>query len=178
MQDAKGIGRTMGRKIAKARKGQSEIMEYILMVVFLVAAIIAIILFLTWWNTQQLQMEGFRNRQDRVVAIAEQMMGDYMLANGDSVFDDAKLTSVNAAGIKCEDLQKIYGTNWYAKIKSLDMEGERKCDWNNYPGCNMWTLCEYGGTPKERLVQKFPVNVYRKVTDRVSLGILEVGVYS
>lgn len=173
----------MGHKILGARatsglKGQSEMMEYILMVVFLVAAIIAIILFLSWWNIQQLQMEGFKSRQDRVVSIAEYMMNDYMLANGDSVFDDAKLTSVNAAGIKCEDLQKIYGTGWYVKIKSLDMEGEKKCDWSGYPGCNVWTFCNYQERPESRSAYNFPVNVYRKVSDKVALAVLHVEVYS
>jgi hypothetical protein len=159
-------------------KAQSEMMEYILMVVFLVAAIIAIILFLSWWNIQQLQMEGSKNLDDRVVSIAQLMMNDYMLANGDSVFDDAKLTSVAAAGIKCEDLQKIYGTGWYVKIKSLDMEGERPCTWNSYPGCNTWTFCNYVEHPESRSVYNFPVNVYRKASDKMALAVLHVEVYS
>lgn len=159
-------------------KGQSEMMEYILMVVFLVAAIIAMMLFLSWWNIQQLQMEGSKDLDRRAVSIAEYMMNDYMLTNGDSMFDDAKLTSVAAAGIRCEDLERIYGTGWYVKIKSLDMGGEKKCDWNSYPGCNTWTFCSYQGHPESRSAYNFPVNVYRKVSDKASLAVLHVEVYS
>jgi len=159
------------------RKGQSEIMEYILMVVFIVAAIIAIIIFLTWWNLQQFQMDAFKNRQDRVVGIGQYIMGDYMFTNGDSVFDDAKLTAINAS-MSCDDLQKILGTNWYVKIKALDMAGEKPCKWNDYPDCNVWSICTYKENAKDRLGQNFPVNVYRKVSDKTALGVLYVEVYS
>jgi len=159
------------------RKGQSEIMEYILMVVFIVAAIIAIIIFLTWWNLQQFQMDAFKNRQDRIVGIGQYMMGDYMFTNGDSVFDDAKLTAINAS-MNCDDLQKILGTNWYVKIKALDMGGEKPCKWNDYPDCNVWSICTYKENAKDRFGQNFPVNVYRKVWDKTALGVLYVEVYS
>jgi hypothetical protein len=159
------------------RKGQSEIMEYILMVVFIVAAILAIIFFLTWWNVQQFQMDAFKNRQDRVVGIGQYMMGDYMFTNGDSVFDDAKLTAINAS-MSCDDLQKILGTNWYVKIKALDMGGEKPCKWNDYPDCNVWSMCGYMENAKELFGQNFPVTVYRKVSDKTALAVLYVGVYS
>jgi hypothetical protein len=159
------------------RKGQSEIMEYILMVVFIVAAIIAIIIFLTWWNLQQFQMDAFKNRQDRVVGIGQYMMGDYIFTDGDSVFDDAKLTAINAS-MTCEDLQTILGPNIYVKIKVLDMNGDKPCKWNDYPDCNVWSICSYKENAKDRLGQNFPVNVYRKLTDKTALGILYVEVYS
>jgi len=159
------------------RKGQSELMEYVLMVVFIVAAIIAIIFFLTWWNVQQFQMDAFKNRQDRVVGIAQYMMGDYMFTNGDSVFDDAKLTAINAS-VTCEEMQKILGTGFYVKIKSLDMNGEKPCKWNEYPDCNAWSICGYKANARDRFGQNFPVNVYRKVSDKTALGVLYVEVYS
>lgn len=161
------------RACGERRKAQSEIMEYILMVVFIVAAIIAIIIFLTWWNVQQFQMDAFRNRQDRIVGIGQYMMGDYMFTNGDSMFDDAKLTAINAT-MTCEDLQKILGTSWYAKITALDMAGEKPCRWNDYPDCNVWSICNYR---ENHIANKFPVNVYRKVSDKVAMAVLEVGVY-
>jgi hypothetical protein len=151
-------------------------MEYVLMVVFIVAAIMAIIFFLYWWNIQQFQMDAFKNKQDRISGIAQYMMGDYMFANGDSIFDDAKLTAINAS-VSCEDLQKILGTGWYVKITALDMDSEVPCKWNDYPGCNVWSMCSRKDSP-EMLGQIFPVNVYRKVTDKTAMGILYVEVYS
>jgi len=159
------------------RKGQSEIMEYVLMIVFIVAAIMAIIFFLTWWNLEQFKADAFKNKQDRIAGIAQYMMGDYMFTNGESIFDDAKLTAINAT-ITCEDLQKILGTGWYVKIKALDMEGEAPCKWNAYPGCNVWSMCGQRQDVTDRLGQNFPVNVYRKVTDKTALGIMYVEVYT
>jgi len=160
------------------RKGQSEIMEYILMIVFIVAAIIGFMLFLTWWNITQIQAQGFKDREDRVVALAQNMMNDYMFANGDSVFDDAKLTSVAAAGIGCDELSLIYGVDWYVNITALDMPMERKCDWNGYPNCNYWSFCTYQEHPESRSAYNFPVNVYRKATNRMSLAVMHVEVYT
>jgi hypothetical protein len=158
-------------------RGQSELMEYMLMVVFLVAAIIGLILFLTWWSGTQLQAEGFKDRQDRVTSIAKSMMAEPMLVNTQSVFDDAKLTALISVS-PCVKLQDMYGEKWYAKIKSLDMSPDRACTWSDYPVCNAWSICSPPAEKRTMLVQKFPVNVYRKLSDRVSLGILEVGVYS
>jgi len=159
------------------RKGQSEIMEYILMVVFIVAAIIAIILFLTWWNIQQFQMDAFKNKQDRIVGVGQYLMGDYIFTNGDSVFDDAKLTAINAS-MTCEELQAIIGQNVYVRIEAFDMPGDKPCRWNDYPDCNVWSICSQKQNAKDVLGQNFPVNVYRKVSDKTALGMLYVEVYS
>ena len=149
-------------------------MEYMVMVVLIVGAIIAIILFLTWWNITQLEMQGSKNRDDRILALGETLSGDYLLVNDQYMFDDAKLSSLGAIQA-CDKLQSQLGTGWYARIKSLDMGGEVPCTWNNYPECNVWTICSY---KEKQPAQIFPVNVYRKSSDRVALAILEVGVYS
>ncbi|HJW96723.1 MAG TPA: hypothetical protein VJ485_01000 [archaeon] len=167
----------LGARVPSSLKGQSEMMEHILMVVFIVAAILALILFLTWWNVQQLNMEASRNRQDRILDLAQHMMGDYLLVNENYMLDDAKLTSVNAVS-GCEKLERLFGTDWYARVRALDMEDEIPCTWNNYPDCNSWTICSYPEERRNVLVQKFPANVYRKVSDKVALAVLEVGVYS
>ena len=160
------------RALSGQRKAQVELMEYILLVVFIAASIIGIILFLSWWNAKQLQVEGFKNQEDRLLAIGQYIMSDYSFVNGESMLDDSKLTSINAIHA-CQDLEGIFGSGWYARIKSLDMEGSKECDWMNYPECNSWAICDY---TKVHISQKFPVNVYRKVQDKVALGILEVGV--
>jgi hypothetical protein len=110
------------------------------------------------------------------VGIGQHLMADYMFTNGDSMFDDAKLTSINAT-VTCEDLQGMLGKNWYVKITALDMGGEKACRWNDYPDCNVWSICGYRSS-RESLGQNFPVNVYRKSSDKVALGILYVEVYS
>ena len=112
-----------------SQKGQSEIMEYVLMVLFIVASVIAIILFLTWWNTQQLQMQGSQDRADSIVSLAQHLQADYMFISQDSMFDDSKLTSIGTDA--CARLQQLFGEGWYARIKSLDMEGDVPCTCEN-----------------------------------------------
>ena len=162
------------------RKGQSELMEYMLMLVFIVAAVIGIIIFLTWWNVTQFQMQGSKNRQDRVLSIGQDMMADYTLSDGESVFDDSKLTSLLALGPvdSCKGIEAIYGTSWYVKIKALDMGGETKCDWTTYPNCNVWEICSPKAHPESVSAQSFPVNVYRKVSGKVALAVLRVEAYT
>jgi hypothetical protein len=155
-------------------KGQSEIMEYMIMVLLIVGAIIGIMLFLAWWGGQQVKAEGFSNQQDRIVSIAQVLMADYMFVDGDSMFSDAKLTALNST-ISCEELQDVLGAGWYITVKALDMPGNVPCSWNGYPDCNYWAICPY---KKEHMGQKFPVNVHRIVSDTVALGVLEVGVYT
>jgi len=164
---------TLGAKtLSGRRKAQAELLEYLLLVVFIVASIIGIILFISWWNAQQLNIQGFQNQEDRMLGIAQHIMTDQAFANGDSMLDDAKLTSIIALHA-CQELEGIFGVGWYAKVKSLDMEGEIPCSWSAYPECNSWTICDY---KEKHIGQKFPVNVYRKVSDKVALGVLEVGV--
>ena len=165
----------------RARKGQSEIMEYMLMVVFIVASVIGIILFLTWWNVAQLDMKKGDILDARAEGLTQLLKEDSMLTAGPSVFDDAKLTSLGLSGVKCEDLEKEFGTNWYAKIAALDVEGEIPCTWDNYPECNEWSLCskkEIGNVKTVLAKQPFPVNVYRKSSDSVAMGALYVEVYA
>jgi hypothetical protein len=156
-------------------------MEYMLMVVFIVASVIGIILFLTWWNVVQLDAKKTDNLDNRAEGLTQQLKGDYMLTTADSVFDDAKLTSLIPAGVKCSDLEKEFGSNWYAKIVALDMDGETPCTWDNYPGCNTWSLClkkEKSDVDTLWGKQPFPVNVYRKSMDKMAMGVLYVEVYA
>jgi hypothetical protein len=171
----------LGASSPAGRKGQSEIMEYMLMVVFIVASVIGIILFLTWWNVTQLDMKKTDNLDDKAEGLTQQLKADFMLTNTDSVFDDAKLTSLIPAGVKCADLEKEFGSNWYAKIIALDMDKETPCTWDNYPDCNTWSLCikkARGDVSTVWAKQPFPVNVYRRASDRIAMGVLYVEVYS
>lgn len=154
-------------------KAQYEIMEYIFMTVFLIVVIIGLMLFLFWWNFSQFKIEEIKNKDNRIISIARYIMVDPVFVNEDSIFDDAKLTAINMT-IKCKELEDILGDGWYLKIKSLDLEGEKYCNWLRYPDCNFWVICKEN---KDHISQKFPVNIYRKISDKISIGILEVGVY-
>ncbi len=157
-------------------KAQSEIMEYIFMVVFLMALIIGLMLFLSWWNVSQSRVEALQSKEERIASITRYLMSEPMFANEDSMFDDAKLTAINDTDtVKCQEFEGILGSGWYVKIRSLDMEGEHPCKWSNYPDCNLWVICK---EKQNHIAQRFPVNIYRKISDNVSIGILEVGVYS
>ncbi|RLJ05407.1 MAG: hypothetical protein DRP18_03165 [Candidatus Aenigmatarchaeota archaeon] len=155
-------------------KSQSEIMEYVFIVFFLVLIIFAIIFFLTYWQTSQFKLEKSKETENRILFVAEHFMNMPFLVKEKLMFDDSKLTAVTKL-MECEDLQKIFGKNWYVTIKVFD--GEKKmCRYSNYPDCNYWEFCvENKG--KESKSYNFPVNIYRKKENRVDMGVMKVGIY-
>ena len=87
------------------------------------------------------------------------------------MFEDSKLTSIT-----CKDLQEIYGTGWFAELEALDYMnlGEENpiCDDQNYPLCGKWVYCDRSD---EAIIFELPVNIYRKRSDEVDIGLLKVG---
>jgi Tfp pilus assembly protein PilE len=180
---------------SKFMKGQGQMLEYVLLMVFIVIVILALIFFLTWWQISQLSVEKSKNQQDRTLSLIKQFLDSPYMTKENSMFDDGKLTALamtdNEIDKSCQRLQAVYGTDWYAEIRLKDGKPPAKCDQMNYPDgtrdCNYWTLCEQQQGAKGKVSQIIPVNVYRNigfvldvtgaVLPRTYIGTLNVTVY-
>jgi len=146
-------------------------MEYVLLSFFVMLIIVLITLFLTGW-----QMSTIGSEQRKVTyAKAEFLLraftnSPYINKNTykeGSMLEDSKLSSIT-----CDDLEKLYGTGWYAEVESLEFKDE--CTIDNYPLCGKWSYCKKEG---EATTFEIPVNIYRKTTGEIDIGFLKVGLY-
>ncbi len=151
-------------------------MEYILLTFFILLVIVGLLFFLSWWQFSQLGMEEHKVRMDRVMSLAQQVSNSPYFVKENSMFDDAKLTALKSLGSDvCTGMESIFGYGWFIKVRLFDGTGEEvPCTWGNYPECNSWTFCAKGQKNTSRAI---PVNVYRKMSEKNSVGILEVGIY-
>jgi hypothetical protein len=167
-------------------KGQTGMMEYILMVFFIMVIIVVLIIFLSGWQVTQLQLEKSKGSFDRALSVTKMALDSPYLVKEDSMFDDTKLASALRPGM-CEEMEKVFGQNWFLEVctgECMGCEGECVvCEANAYdPDCNYWSLCKSEGRYDAYVL---PVNVYRKMayvyTDsvfpRTDLGTLKVGVF-
>ena len=172
-------------------KGQGQMLEYVLMMVFIVAVILGLIFFLTWWQISQLGVEQTKNQQDRALSLLKQFTDSPYMTKENSVFDDAKLTVLSSMiPDACERLQGVYGTDWHAEIRLFDDNPLTKCTQTSYPDgireCNYWTICP-DLPAKAKITRVIPVNIYRNigfltnatnaVLPRTYIGTLNVTVY-
>lgn len=157
------------------RKGQVSIMEYILLTFFILMVILALIFFLSWWQLTQLGMEEHKLKMEKVFLAASHVTNSPYFVKENAIFDDAKLTAAKSLGPSiCKDFEKFLGFDWFIKIKSFEGDGDVPCTWMNYPDCNSWEFCTKNQKNTSRIL---PVNIYRKVSEKNAVGILEVGVY-
>ncbi|MEE9323141.1 MAG: hypothetical protein V3U72_01220 [Candidatus Aenigmarchaeota archaeon] len=152
-------------------RGQAQLMEYVLLGFFVILIIVLITLFLTGW---QISTTGSEQRK-LVYAKAEFLLraftnSPYINKNTykeGSMLEDSKLTSIT-----CEDLEKLYGTGWFAEVESLEFSDE--CSGENYPLCGKWSYCKKEG---DATIFEIPVNIYRKTTGEIDIGFIRVGLY-
>lgn len=154
------------------RKGQVQIMEYILLSFFVILVIVIATLLLTGWQITTARSEQQRVFYDRAEFILRAFTNSpYINKAGfkeGSMMEDSKLTAIT-----CGDLQKLYGDGWYASIETLEFKDE--CDYDNYPLCGKWVYCM---KDQDATSFELPVNVYRKSTGEVDAAILIVGLYN
>ena len=174
-------------KIGNRLFGQSQMLEYVLLMVFVIAVILALMIFLTWWQISQLGVEKGKNQQDRALSLLKLFSDSPYMAKENSMLDDGKLT-VLAAMLPdaCERLQKVYGNDWHAEIRLFDGNPLVQCSQATYPDCNYWRLCPEQQA-KAKVARIIPVNIYRNigftldvtnaVLPRTYLGTLNVTVY-
>lgn len=152
------------------RIGQAHLMEYVLLTFFAVLILLLIAFFLTGW-----QITGAESQKQELVlqkslfVLKSFSNSPYINRRGfkeGSMFEDSKLTV-----LKCEDLQNLFGKSWWAEIY---IPGYTEiCTEENYPNCGYWKFCE---KESESIIYEIPVNIYRKVSGNVDIGILRVGV--
>jgi len=174
-------------------KAQANMMEYVLMTFFMFAIIVALIFFLSGWQTMQTQVAHVGEYLERGVDIADSILNSPYFIKGNEMIinpmlDDSKLMTLNTTDGICDMLENIFGANWFVEIRVFDYssdgsDGAVECTLNSYPDCNLWTICKQD---RDSVLFVLPVNVYRKawldadtgVRGRTDIGILTVGVYA
>ena len=104
-------------------KGQSSIMEYMLMAFFMLFVIVVIIFFLGWWQFSQLgaEQESLKIRESDV--LMNRLINSPLFVIENSVFDDSRLMSMQSLGTDlCDDLSPIFGDRWFLELESLNPE--------------------------------------------------------
>lgn len=153
-------------------KGQVHLMEYVLLSFFVLLIIVMITFFLTGWQMSTIGSEQTRVTYTKAGFLLRAFTNSpYINKNTykeGSMLEDSKLSSIT-----CDDLEKLYGTGWYAEIEILD-SGE-ECTAENFPLCGKWSYCKKEG---DALIFEIPVNIYRKTTGRIDIGLLRVGLYN
>jgi hypothetical protein len=153
-------------------KGQAQLMEYVLLSFFILLVIVVITLFLTGWQITTTGSEQRKVLYDRAEFLLRAFTNSpYINRNTykeGSMMEDSKLTSVT-----CGDLEKLYGSGWFAEVESLEFSDE--CSGENYPLCGKWSYCKREGNA---ITFEIPVNIYRKTTREIDIGFLRVGLYT
>lgn len=170
---------------SRGRKGSVEMMEYMFLTLFVVAIVIAFVIFLSWWQVSQANVERSKSELDRTLALTRSMLVSPMLAKGDSMLEDARLTASASMGDFCSKAGAVYGGGWFVVVRLFDGSNETPCTEEGYPDCNYWEFCR---EPARKSYRSYvvPVNVYRSVDSVLETGILgrayagsmEVGLYS
>ncbi|MCD6590853.1 MAG: hypothetical protein J7K72_02680 [Candidatus Aenigmarchaeota archaeon] len=152
-------------------KGQSHLMEYVLLMFFVVMIMVVLMFFLTGWQVTSSTSQQYEAMSHKAAFLLRAFANSPYLNKKTypegSMFEDSKLTAIT-----CEDLRKLYGSGWYAELKDISMEGE--CNEETYPNCGEWTFCK---KKEKSMVFDIPVNIYRKTTGEIHIGILKVGLY-
>jgi len=166
----------------KGIKGQSSIMEYLLLSLFILMVIIALIFFLTFWQTSTWSMEKQNLKTQRLDTLLNRFINSPLFVRENSVFDDSKLMAIRSLETRgaCEDLEGLFGSDWFIEIEVLTPRtgctGPCESAVMHYPCCGSWEICGQGSRPNT--TRALPVNVYRKAEGRNDLAVLTVGVYN
>jgi len=164
-------------------------MEYMFLTLFVIFIVIAFVIFLSWWNVSQMDVEKSGMELDKTLVLTKSLISSPFLAREDSMLDDGKLTVLQAMGQDtCTSIGSIYGADWFAVIRLLDGRNDTPCNQTSYPDCNYWSLCKKDlSAPGAKNYRSYvvPVNIYRNmgmvlttgVLGRSYVGSIEVGVY-
>ncbi len=166
------------------RRGSVEMMEYMFLTLFVIVIVIALVIFLSWWNISQMDVEKSKAELDKTLVLAKSLASSPFLARSDSMMDDGKLTALQEMRQDaCSAIGGIYGAKWFAVVRLLDGSNDTLCSSTNYPDCNYWQFCKTESKNYRSYV--VPVNIYRNIGTVLSTGVLgrtyigsiEVGVY-
>ncbi len=160
-------------------KGQAHLMEYVLLSFFVLLVIVMFTFLLTGWQMSTIGSERERVKYSKAEFLFRAFTNSpYINKNTykeGSMFEDSKLTAIT-----CEELQQLYGTGWYAEvdwIEPVDTYLEFKdvaCTLDTYPECGKWSYCKTEGDAR---IYELPINIHRKTTGKIGMGMLRVGLY-
>lgn len=159
------------------RLGQSQMMEYMLLTVFIIILMVSFMIMMSVFQVGSVRSENAETIYKQSLVVTRFMTNNNYLNNprfpDGSMMDDSKITMVN-----CTELKKVLGTNWFAFVRIPgEMPEDIECTIDTYPDCNLWVICDKKKFKGETCVHEVPVNVYRKMDDKIEIGILSVGLY-
>ncbi len=162
------------------RSGQSNIIEYIFMTLFVIIMIVVLIVFISWFQYSQIGMRGGTLQTERAEFLMNYMINSPYLVLENSMFDDSKLTSLLFMDDYCDRMDGIFGNDWSLEIELLTSEDGcyANCTLENYPCCGSWTFCDNRRDFNKTRNYVIPVNVFRKMSDHVELASMRVTVYA
>lgn len=160
-------------------KGQAGMIEYLLMTVFTMVIILVMVFFLFGFEAGRTADSESMDSKNRVLLAVNTLTQSDIINKEDLMFDDSKLAGfLDQAG--CEELTKTMSQEACINIELIKIASEEPKDCaGNYGGeCNRWTLCKdvcaklkSGGRQRGL---SLPVNVYRKLDNKVELAVVKV----
>ncbi len=157
----------------KGLKGQFGIMEYILLSVFLIVILIFGIFMLSGFEQLKTRGSDSKDAASGNLLSMNIITHSDLFTKKDGQLDDSKLQGF--VENSCEDFEKTVGQQACVEIEALlpSAREDNECNAGNYPECNKWVICDEVCTSKGGFrIFTLPVNIYRKIQDRVDLGIL------
>jgi hypothetical protein len=162
-------------------KVQASIMEYILMTFFLLVVIVAMVLFMGWWNVTQLNIDQNKLTDSRALLLIQDLSSSEYIAAENSVLDDSKLTALKMMQAKgtdlCREFEPLFGREWFFEVRILDGNPSEECTFPKHPNCNTWTFCR-SDQDRPVTIYNIPVNVHRKISGTNEIALLYSGVYT
>ena len=156
------------------------------MAVILLMVIVAALFFFFGFQSTKTKGAAFKEDINRILLTTNLLSKSSTLTKEDLVFDDSKLVSFSGAYDKegCEEIKKITGPACITLEKVLVGEDKSDCDPVNFAetgknACNSWTICRETCLQIQNQQSKglsIPVNIFRKIENKIDLGVLTVRV--
>ncbi|HLD56874.1 MAG TPA: hypothetical protein VJA47_01115 [archaeon] len=166
--------------ISKKLKGQFGIMEYILLSVFLIAILVIGMLMLSGFENLKAKGQTTKEIASRQLLSLGIFSHSNLFTKAENQLDDSKLqASIEEDG--CDALEKLIGQQACLEVEALlpSVREENECNPATYPECNKWTVCKEVCTTKTGFrIYTMPVNIFRKIQNRIDLGVITLKVPS
>lgn len=160
-------------------KGESGMLERILMALFILIIIIFAVFFLFGVEFSRFRVEDVVEQENSLIFSANALLKSDILTKDDNVFDDSKLIGFSGTD-GCKDFQDLVGKDEICliveRVKLFSSEDEIEC-LNLDDDCNKWVVCESTCremTDKPYRTVRTPVNIYRKLDEETQLGMMSL----
>lgn len=157
------------------RVAQAQLMEYMLLTLFILLIIVMLSLFLAGWQITGLEKEQKKSVQEFVISIINDI-GTSPYINKQEyvegfVFSDSILTVLD-----CDDIRRMFSDNIFVTIEVVSNQlGSIECSKSNYPMCGKWSYCYE--EDKNFIAYEVPVNIYRRADGSILSAIMRIGIY-